>query len=112
MLTINGTCDFDDGRDADAVVGRARAGRDGIVVRADDQRVCAHVAGKPGQNIGDWRAGRVGVAREGLLQGGLISEVAELSEDAIADEVMRARADRMRLISSEDRSECRDAARR
>ncbi len=105
MFPANRAGDFQERRDSDTVVSRAGAGDDRIVMRAEHQHVRAWIAGKRREDVRDVGAGRVSVAGESLLQRRLISELAELRDHAIANDVVSGRPDRMRRPVAQNRSE-------
>src|SRR6266852_1430425 len=103
MLVTNRARDFNERRDAHAVVACARTCADGIVVRAEHENVGARIAGQPGDDIRDGCAGPVGVARKSLLQRGLISKLTQLRRHTIANHVVSRRSNRMRRPIAENR---------
>ena len=111
MLVTDGARDFDERRDSYAVIGRPCACADGIVMRAEHENAGARIAGNSSHDIGNRRAGRVGVACECLLQGDRISKLAKLRHHTIPNDVVIRRTDRMRRSIAENGTEDGDRAR-
>ncbi len=88
--------------DADAVVGDAGTGRNGVVVRGQDQRIRPGITGDACNDVCHRRAGDIGAAGKRSLDGDVVAQLAETGGQAVADRIVSRGADGMRHIAAED----------
>ncbi len=93
---------FHERGDADAVVGDAGTGRNGVVVRCQDQRIRPGIAGDACDDVCHRRAGDEWTAGERSLDGDVVAKLAETRGQTLPDRIVSQGADGMRYIAAED----------